>query len=380
MMGSTASEKASGVAAALWPDSVDVAWPALACCCLPDQYRIMPHVIPFHIPGFERHFTPYDFTLAPSPLDCADWFARFCNRVGEAIGRRYLPVCRMADGEYLLLFGQQAPSLRWQPWKRFLLLCRGAKLRVKARVKGFQSATTQGVSSGHMTWNEWRSHRATLSQAYQEILSEGILAMHLGVSAIPWQEHYFPALGRWLGGAREVVTPDNYVPFYFVYALLRGSSRRDILAGRNVVVVHSATAEKRTRIEASLAREGVRCVQWLRISRSRSFEDALDLAAIHGTPDLCLIGAGVGKAAVIRQLKPVGVPCLDAGFIFEVWAEPDKQWERPMMTPDPDFDIDKVRFLSEPARHLLRACQAHDAAAAKASLRRLQRVHAIRFA
>jgi hypothetical protein len=204
--------------------------------------------------------------------------------------------------------------------------------------------------------------------------------MHLGVSVIPWQEHFFPALGRWLAGARDAVTPDNYVPFYFVYALLRGSSRRDILAGRNVVVVHSATAEKRSRIEASLAREGVRRVQWLQISRSRSFEDALDLAAIHGSPDLCLVGAGVGKAAVIRQLKPLGVPCLDAGFVFEVWTEPDKQWERPMMTPDPHFDIDKVRFLSKPAMSLLRACHARDVAAAKASLRHLRHLHGIRFA
>lgn len=380
MTASTASEDESGVAAVLSPDSAHAAWPRPAFCGLPDQYRIMPHVIPFHIPGFERHFTPHDFTLAPKPIDSADWFGQLRRRVEEAIGRRYLPVCRMADGEYLLLFGQQAPSLRWQPWKRLLLTCHGAKALVTAQLRGFESATTQGVSSGQMSWAEWCSHRDTLSLAYREILSEGILAMHLGVSVIPWQEHYFPAVGRWLAGAPDVVTLDNYVPFYFVYALLRGSSRREILGGRNVVVVHSATAEKRSRIEASLAREGVRRVQWLQISRSRSFEDALDLAAIHGSPDLCLVGAGVGKAAVIQQLKPLGVPCLDAGFVFEVWAEPDKQWERPMMTPDPHFDIDKVRFLSKPAMSLLRACHSRDAAAAKASLRHLRQLHGIRFA
>jgi hypothetical protein len=371
---------ASSVSGVLSPDSSDSSLPRLTDCGLPSPYRIMSHTIPFTIPGFERHFTPFDYTLAPEPLGSSEWFARFNKRVQEAIGRRYLPICRMADGEYLFLFGYQSPSLRWRPWKRFLLACHGAGNVARALLKGFDSTTTRGVSSGQMSWAEWQLYRATLSQAYRELLSEGILAMHLGVSVIPWQEEYFPALGRWLAGAQVVVTPDNYVPFYFMYALLRGPARRDILGGRNIVVVHSATGEKRKRIEASLARERVRRVEWLPVSRSRSFEDVLDLTSIRGRTDLCLIGAGVGKANVIRQLKPLGAPCLDAGFVFEVWADPAKQWERPMMTPDCDFDIAKVRFLSEPSISLLKAYRAGDMSAVMKSLDQVRRLHAIRLA
>ena len=53
----------------------------------------------------------------------------------------------------------------------------------------------------------------------------------------------------------------------------------------------------------------------------------------HDKPDICLLGAGVGKAALFSQLEPLGIPCIDAGFAFEVWADPEQQWHRPYMVP-----------------------------------------------
>ena len=57
-------------------------------------------------------------------------------------------------------------------------------------------------------------------------------------------------------------------------------------------------------------------------------------------------GAGIGKSRILRQLEPFNVPCIDAGYAFEVWAAPDRQWDRPYMTCDKDMDVTKVRFLS----------------------------------
>jgi|688.fasta_scaffold01052_7 hypothetical protein len=378
MTASGASRSSFGMPGLATPESAATTWPRATHCDLPSPYRIMPHVIPYRIPGFQRHFTPHDFTLSPEPIDSAEWFAQFRSRVEDAIGRRYLPVCRMADGEYLLLFGQQPPSLRWQAGKRFLLSCKGLKAQFHARLMGFESATAPGVSSGRMSSAEWRVYGAKLSSAYRSILSEGILAMHLGVSVIPWQEHYFPALGRWLAEAEVAVTPNNYVPFYFVYALLRGANRSKLFAGRDLVVVHSAVGEKRRRIAEALTAEGARRVQWITISPSRSFADVLDLSCITGRPEICLLGAGVGKAALFNQLRLLAIPCIDAGFVFEVWANPEKRWDRPMMVADNTFDLDHVRYIDDATKSFIRASQGGHAAQAAEILTGIRRSRSVR--
>ena len=107
----------------------------------------------------------------------------------------------------------------------------------------------------------------------------------------------------------------------------------ELLAGRRVLAVHSATGVKRDAITGSLLTAGARAVQWLTISATRSFAEQLDLSALHDKPDICLLGAGVGKAALFPQLEPLGIPCIDAGFAFEVWADSEQQWHRSYMVP-----------------------------------------------
>ena len=36
-------------------------------------------------------------------------------------------------------------------------------------------------------------------------------------------------------------------------------------------------------------------------------------------------------------MEPLSVPCIDAGFIFEVWADPSSKWERDFCAPDEDY-------------------------------------------
>jgi len=38
------------------------------------------------------------------------------------------------------------------------------------------------------------------------------------------------------------------------------------------------------------------------------------------------------------------VPCIDAGYIFEVWANPENRWSRPFCVPDDEFDPKKINF------------------------------------
>ena len=141
------------------------------------------------------------------------------------------------------------------------------------------------------------------------------------------------------------MTYENYTPFYFVYALLTGPKRHPLFQGRRVLLVNGADREKQKRIEHSLFREGVSSVDWCPISRDRSFYDQIDTMPWQNKVDLVLVGAGVGKPNILLQLQSLGVPVIDAGFVFEVWADPDMRWHRPVCVPDDEYDPTLVKFL-----------------------------------
>ena len=322
---------------------------------LPPQYQVLPSSVPFYIPGFEKQRYPQCFAFAPEPVDCGKWFDRFAGRVLQAVGASYLPVCRMSDGEFLLLFGFQPPSVRHPLLRRWRIRLSQTRHMLRQGLFGFRAQTAPGVSSGAMTRAEHKAFVPTLSSRYLEIARDGILGLHLGYARTPFQEHYFPAVRRWLEQHDVTLTLDNYVPFYFVYGLLRGPVFQDLVGGRRVLIVHSATGGKRDAIARSIQAYNPRGIEWLTISPSRSFADRLDLSQLADKPDLCLLGGGVGKSALFPQLRPLGIPCLDAGFSFEVWADSDKQWDRPYMSPDATFDPARIRFGTADDRRRMRA-------------------------
>ena len=314
---------------------------------LPPAYRILPVSVPFRVPGFEGQSRATDFVLAPEPVDCGAWFRRFVDRVSRAVGTSWLPVCRMSDGEFNLLFGLQPPSLRYSPSRRLKMRLRQGLGIIRRRLTGLRAHTAKGVSSGAMSYAEIRELAPVMAHEYAAIARAGVLGLHLSYGKTPFQEQYFPAIARWLADQSVALTLDNYVPFYFVYALLRGGVFPDLVSGRRVLVVHSADGGKREAIAAAIRAAGARAVDWLPISASRAFADRLDIGTLPARPDLCLLGAGIGKARLFGQLEPLAVPCIDAGFSFEAWADPDKQWDRPYMTPDSLLDVPRIRFLSD---------------------------------
>jgi len=310
---------------------------------LPEIYHILPESIDFEIPGFICHYVPGIKTLALSNRNCGEWFHGFVDRVIAACGHRYLPVCRMSDGEFRFCVGDQPPSVRL-PWlKRQKIVLRR---RASNILKGgkFFAATQKTVSSGEYSKEEWQDAKASYGRFIREISEKGILALHLSYGPAPFQEHYLPAFKQWLNDNVIMLTGDNYAPFYFVYAMLTGPSRTEIFGGRRVLVVHSATGVKQQRIIESLKREGVEEVHWCPISSSRSLFDRIDISGYIGRIDIVVVGAGVGKPNILVQLEPLQVPCIDAGFVFEVWANPENKWKRAWCVPDEKFDVNKVKF------------------------------------
>lgn len=317
---------------------------------------VFPHAIPFRMPGFLKHDIGNTFALAPEPIDCLDWFNDFADRAIAAIGHRFCPICRLSDGEFGFLFGPQfrrpPRGASWGAYARNAV--EYAKEVAIVAVRGVRASTMPGVSSGEYALGERRRLRAKAREGYALVSRCGVLALHLEYADQPFNERYYAPLGRWLEGLGTPLTLRSYVPFSFAYGLLRGPRRREVFEGRDILAIHSAAGEKQDAITAALQREGVREVRWLRISKARSFYDVLPTEELRRPNQICLVGAGLGKPNIFAQLQSTATLCIDAGYCFEAWADPKRQWFRAYMTPDDEFDWSRARFIDDERRALFR--------------------------
>jgi hypothetical protein len=301
---------------------------------LPERYRVLPYITTYRVPEFQGYSDGVGFSFCPVAVEMDEGYQIFVERVRSALGRKYLPVCRLADGEFKPLFWPVAPTPRHPLGLRLKHAAHLGVEMARLIVGGFKASTAPGVSSGQFHVSEWPRLRKRCDQGFVRIGQEGILALHLGVAVTPFQEHYFPAIKRWLSRRGLQLSIENYVPFYFVYALLRGSAGQFLFDDTRVLVVHCATGARRDRVIEAIQARGARSVDWIAISESRSFAEQIDASSWTGRCDVCFVGAGVGKAVVMEQLRPLGVPVIDAGYVFEVWADERRAASRVMMTPD----------------------------------------------
>ena len=209
---------------------------------LPREYRmpllpILPESIDFVIPGFEKSYPlGMSKTLALKKRNCEQWYNEFVDRVVDACGHRYLPICRMSDGEFLFFLGAQPIDIRLS----FVQKCRQQLSKIKERLvlKGGLGPFTEGhYHSGEYSADEWRKARKEQPQMIRKISEKGILALHLNYVRAPFAERYYPELSRWLLKSKILLNDDNYYPFYFIYAFLTGPRRGELLKNRRVLVV-----------------------------------------------------------------------------------------------------------------------------------------------
>jgi len=302
---------------------------------LPAAYQILPESIDFVISGFSRWSPPGSQTLSLTKRDCGEWYNQFIDRLIGAMGKEYLPVCRMSDGEFLFALGQQPADIRAPLILRVTgALLSSVKKHFCCHGNGFEAESLGHYQSGTYTRSEWDAAQKLYPELIKHISEKGILAPHLSYGKKPFQEHYFPAFRKWLDMHTVVLTDSNYIPFYFVYAALTGPRKQEIFAGRRVLVVNSAKGEKRSAIERGLLREGVKIVSWCDISACRSMYDVIDISRFKEQVDFALVGAGVGKPKILVQMESLQVPCIDAGYVFEVWANSANAAYRPFCSPD----------------------------------------------
>ena len=295
---------------------------------------ILPYLIDLKIPGFSKENIGTK-TLSYTNCDSYKLFDDFLDKIFSKIGKEYLPIIRLSDGEYIFLVGLRPPLFDGRFFtyiKKYLIYLYNLNTKFKS---GFQANTLTNVSSGVYSWEEADIIRQIAIKDLLDISKKGIIAMHLTYAkSKSFQENYHRPVYNLFCYNGIFLNHNNYYPFYFVYALLMGDNRKKLFFNNRICLINSATGFKKNSITKYFESEKVKDLFWINISKTKSFNDQIDVSHLIGKVDLVLIGAGVGKMNIFKQVEKLNVPCIDAGFCFEVWHDKTNAIRRSMMSPD----------------------------------------------
>ena len=238
-----------------------------------------------------------------------EWFEEFRQTALNTMGRRFLPVYRMADGEYRFLMGRKY-NLSRKPLIKELLAVTAEKIRIKNPDK-WQTSWGEAYDPKNT-----RQLRVNLLKDIRYLAQKGFLACYINDNGLNAFTEYNKVLLDFFARNNIPFSAKNYVPFHFCPSLLVSPGWQDFLKKRVILVVTSLTPEKMSAINATLEDMGVEKVRFLSISAKSSMCDYLDLKEVDEKFDICLVAAGIGAAHILNQLEPLNTLSLDIGSLM----------------------------------------------------------------
>ncbi len=235
-----------------------------------------------------------------------EWFSDFRQHILSSMGKKYLPVYRMADGEYRFLMGRKYNLHKKPLWKEILAVT-AEKLRIKNPDKWKTSWGEEYKPK------ETRQLRKKLSEQIREISEEGFLSCYINDNGLNAFIEFNKHIESYFIFNKIKFTKDNYIPFHFTVGLLTNDGWEEFYLNRNLLVVSGTNDLKEQLIKTNILNLGAKSVNFLRISETESMKEQLDLTTVNIRPDLCLVAAGIGSANILTQLAPLNTVALDIG-------------------------------------------------------------------
>lgn len=290
--------------------------------------------VPLSINGFEQLVAKVDnqdwtgeskqlIQLMFDQKTAQEQYEIFNDRAISAIGKEFLPIYRMADGEFSFCLYKKQLNLRRFIEKVFL-----------------GNPVFKTMWGEEYLASEFDRAYEILLESLRKLSKQGILAIHFLKNS-----YYKESLKtmRWFDENGIELSSGNYTSFYFVYALLSSKDRSLIYQGKNILVITGADETKKLKISNHLLKqEKAKTVQVYQISKNKSIFDKLDLSRIIRPVDVVLVAAGIGSANILCQLQELNTLCIDAGIIIETFINPQIRKDRIFLLPTNEMDRSRI--------------------------------------
>lgn len=274
-----------------------------------DLLQEMPYLVSLDDVGLESANKAYGgFLNAYSFKDITfeKWFDDFRNLILSKIGVEYFPIYRMADGEYRFLMGRKF-NIHKKPLYREVLAILAEKLRLKNPDKW---KTSWGEEYSALKMSDLR---IKLIEDIENISKNGMLGCYLNENGLNAFTEYNPFIFNFFKEYRISFNQKNYIPFHFICGLLVLKGWEEFYIDRNILIITGSDDRMEAEIAKTIKELGAKSVSFIRISKTSSMEETINLESIHMDADIVFVAAGIGSANILNQLKPLKTLVIDIG-------------------------------------------------------------------
>lgn len=257
--------------------------------------------------GLSKRFEPsvygeFIYAYSFQERDIDEWKYNFRSKIENAINaKQFLPVYRMADGEYRFLFGYKIK-------KKSNILKELIKYTLENKL-----GTTFTTSWGERyPREEKKKFQEKLLRAIKMTSQFGMLGLFFYRNGLDIYTEYNTSLLENFKKNDIDITDSNYIPFHLPIDLVL-ETNNPIYKGKKILVISSVGSNEENCINRKLYSYGAKLVQHYKISSTQAFKDCINLSSIKVSPDLVFISAGIASVLLIEQLKSMNCPCIDIG-------------------------------------------------------------------
>ncbi|WP_372757561.1 hypothetical protein [Mariniflexile sp.] len=246
--------------------------------------------------------------------DFDTWFNNFKNLVISKMGKEYFPVYRMADGEYRFIMGRKY-NFHKKPLWRELIAVTAEKTRIK-NPNRWKTSWGEAYAPSRV-----KQLRKDLIQNVRYIAEKGYLACYFNENGLNAFVEYNNSLIPFFNKNSIKFNATNYVPFHFICGLLVKPGWETFYKNRTILIATGSDDVSEAKINTTLKAFGAKSVVFLRISKTASMEEVLDLTSITQKIDICFVAAGIGSANIVKQLEPLNTVVLDIGGYINCYVD-----------------------------------------------------------
>lgn len=242
-------------------------------------------------------------------IEVDEWFDQFRKRLLDSIGKNYLPVYRMADGEYQFLLGTKfnshPPSIL-----RYLLSFfyrKSLEIIAGSRIKTSWGETYSG--------KDLLDLRVKYIKDLNNLVKDGILCAYLYDNPKHSHLHYNSYIIEFFDNNAISLNKNNLFPFHFPFFALSNDGWQEFIVDKKILIVTGNLESKKQILEKNLSELGSRRVGFYEISSDSSLKDIVDRDQIekNGDYEIAFVGAGIGSLNIISQMKWFKGPVIDVG-------------------------------------------------------------------
>jgi hypothetical protein len=268
---------------------------------------------------FEKDYGGELFAFSFDPVNVDEWFQRFRNKLLDAIGKEYLPVYRMADGEFQFLLGEK---FNYHNSRRFLRFINYLKRQIFQKLTG---ATIKTVWGETYKGNELHKLKIKYMLDLDSLVKEGILCPYLYENPKKAFTHYNLPFLEYMDKHAIELHEQNLFPFHFPFFALCNVGWQDFIQNKKILIVTGNLEKKKKILENNLIELGAKKVGFYEISANSSLKDKVNInqTANFKEFEIALIGAGIGSLNIISQFKWFNGPVIDVGGFLSALQNKD---------------------------------------------------------